>query len=162
MPFIVSEGILLCPAYIASLFGVPTNFFAKGFGQFVKHLANNDKIPRFQKRDQLEVQERLKAVSFSILESFSNSMNICRHFILRNKWVRCHNLSENKSFRILRTDVWQNKIILRQRLAGLCLGPVEVFIKMATQAEIPDLSLYLFKSYPSMSKILVYIHFLSS
>ena len=115
-------------------------------------------IPRYQRRDQREVQERLKSSSFSI----SNSMNNSGHFIHRNKWVRCHNLSENKSFRILRTDVWQNKIILRQRLAGLCLGPVEVFIKMATQAEIPDLSLYLFKSYPSMSKILVYIHFLSS
>ena len=56
----------------------------------------------------------------------------------RNKWVRCHSSFENKSFRILRTDVWQNKIILRQRLAGLCLGPVEVFIKMATQPEISD------------------------
>ena len=78
-------------------------------------------------------------------------MNNWGHFIHRNKWVRCHNLSENKSFRILRTDVWQNKIILRQRLARLCLGPVEVFIKMATQPEIPDLSIYLFKSYPSVS-----------
>ena len=78
-------------------------------------------------------------------------MNNWGHFIHRNKWVRCHNLSETKSFRILRTDVWQNKIILRQRLARLCLGPVEAFIKMATQPEIPDLSIYLFKSYPSLS-----------
>ena len=77
-------------------------------------------------------------------------MNICRHFILRNKWVRCHNLSENKSFENSERRLWQNKIILRQTLGRVCLGPVEAFIKMATQPEIPDLSIYL-EGVPKMS-----------